>query len=286
MNPLTAGDKVLGYICLRRSGSMPKRHVWVVLLVIGLGGPFAAPDRARAGFVTAKGLGTEIDTPVQKASINLTPTNWSPTTTSLIGANPFTINQFDASKYTTIDPKTGHTLYAVLDKITISLGYTFQNTIRMRFDNQASITVAANGTIHLYGIDSKTDMVTPGVFNPPASTVKSIPGNKFPQFVTLPTQTVSGSSTQAYVDASNLKLFSGVGVVHLPSVANAASLFTVNSGNGFGSSVTAASATVSVFYTYHLVIPEPASLALTGVGIVGGLGLFGRRLRRRGLSAA
>ena len=97
---------------------------------------FVAESRARADFQLYQ-------TTVSTQSLPLTPTDWGPTTKFASGTNPFSIQQFDASKYTT------STQQAHLYQVTVNLNYDFKNSISMTFANKATMTVTAQGIMHL-----------------------------------------------------------------------------------------------------------------------------------------
>ncbi|MFO0911005.1 MAG: choice-of-anchor E domain-containing protein [Isosphaeraceae bacterium] len=194
-------------------------------------------------------------------AIPLTQTNWSPTTTTLAGVNPFVFQKFDASKYSSGG------LTAVLTRIDLKLDYEFQNTLQVRFDNVATITVSAQGSMNLNLPSGNNALPTSPSFSNSA-TLSSKPSDVFSKFVTLPTQVYSGSQSASYTDQGTLAQFLGTGTVGMPVFASANSNFNSSSGNGFGSSVTYASAQITMVMTYVLV-PEPSSIMLTGFGLLG-----------------
>ena len=226
----------------------------------------ALDSRARA---------TEFTTPTQTLTIPLTQTDWGPTSTTLAGLNPMQFQQFNASLY-----NQGN-LTAELTGVELALDYQFNNTISMRFDNVSTITVNATGTMRLTAPNNTTNLVTPATFTNSGSQT-STPADVFSKFVTLPTNTITGTSAASYTqsDAAILAQFTGTSTIGLPVYASAQSSFSTTSGNGFGSSVTLARATARLFYRYTLV-PEPSSMALVGIGLVGFLMVGRKRARIR-----
>jgi hypothetical protein len=137
--------------------------------------------------------------------------------------------------------------------------------------------------MHLYYNGTTTDVVAPATFTN-SQTLVATPADVFQKFVTLPTQSFSGTHSSpagGYTDPTTLARFNGSGTIQLPVFATAKSAFSTSSGNGFGSSYTAALATISVFYHYTLVpVPEPSSMALMGIGGMGLILACRHRLRR------
>lgn len=100
----------------------------------------------------------------------------------------------------------------------------------------------------------------------------------FPSSNTFPGVPTTASTSTTLTSSGALAPYIGTGVSTL--------VFDFNAGNGtysgtavsgvfFGGSATA-NATVDVIYTYTAAIPEPSSVILAGIGIVG-VAVFGRR---------
>jgi hypothetical protein len=244
---------------------MRGRAVVTGLLTLGLGLAFPGA-RASAGFATI----------TQVFSIPLTQTDYSPGTPAVAAVDPFVVQQFNAAA------NGGFGQNAHLVGVGVRMDYTIENTIAITFANTATINVQASGTIHLIG-PGGNDLVTPGTFSNSAN-LAPLPSDLFPKTVSLPTKTITGNSALGYNDSSTLNTFTGTGTVSLPVIAAAQSSFTSSSGNGFGGSTTLASVTMTL--TYFFVVPEPASVVLTGLGGAGLLLMFRSRGRRRGDSAA
>jgi hypothetical protein len=240
-----------------------QQRTWMLgMLVVGLvlvqGGA-----TARADYTTAP----------QTFTIPLTKTNWTPTTSTLTSVDPLVVPKFDPTDPSLVHPS-GQT--PILTQVDLTVTYTFENTLTMRFDNPATITVSASGTMNLFQPDGTTNLVTPPTFTN-SSTQTATVSDVFSKFVTLPTQTTTGTVPQSYKSTGtpqdqatlNQFLYNGSNgkFINLPVTASAQSTFTTNSGNGFGSSVTLAGATITV--VYHYLVPEPSSLVLTGLGMMG-----------------
>lgn len=211
-------------------------------------------------------------TPTQTASIPLTQTNWDSTTPSVAGVDPLTFQQFNAAQYSQ------NGLTAVLTSVQLTLNYTFDNTLTMRFDNVSTITVTASGTMGLTLPGGTNLLPTTPTFTH-SETLSATPSDVFSKYVTLPlTPPATGTVNGTYTDSATLSQFTGTGTISLPAFANATSSFTSSSGNGYGSSVTYASATVGIVYFYTLA-PEPSSFVLMGLGVVGLVAVACRRSR-------
>jgi len=233
---------------------MLRRVVIAGLLTVGLAQVVSAP--ARADFLPQYSI-EQTPNPIP-----LTPTNWDQSTPSLSNSNPFEIQKFDPSAHV-LDGVTPE-LFAV----GVKFDYNIQSTVVIRFDNDATITVEAEGKMHLFGPDGNDLVGAPGFLTQVSLT--PTPGQGFPQSVTQGPKTISGSSGQGFFDATTLGWFTGTGTISLPVAAASTSTFTSSSGNGFGGAITAASAGLTVTYYYHyLPVPEPTSLVLTGLGGAG-----------------
>lgn len=243
------------------------------LRLLGVGfALLAAAAPVRADFLT-----------VSSASIPLTQTNWTPSTTSLAGVNPLQLDQLGtalAKAGVVIGPGQS----AQLQKVDLTLDYRFDNTLQIRFDNLSTIGVNASGSMQVFlgsGItptSGQAPIVTPATFTNSAS-LSSSPSDIFSKYVTLPTKSFTGTQTASISDQTTLNKFLGNGKVSLPAFVSATSAFTTTSANGFGSSVTYASAGINVVYTYAIV-PEPTSFVLCGIGVAALLGTIGSRSRR------
>jgi hypothetical protein len=247
---------------------MRKRVEILGLLCAGLT-LVAGGGHARADFTVAP----------PTVTVPLTPTNWGPTTTSLAGIDPLAIQQFDASKYST----PGHV--ATLTGVDVTLDFEFDNRVILTFTTMSTITVAATGTMDLFLPDGTTRLVPSATFantgsltvNPATLLMKTFGLPNPPDFTKFPGST----PTVSYTDAATISQFTGKSTINLKAFAQATSNFKTSSGNGFGSSVTLATATVHVLYHYTLmVVPEPSSVALTGIGALGLLVLGRNALRK------
>jgi hypothetical protein len=223
----------------------------------------------------------------QTQSFGLTDTDILPGTTVMGGKDPFTINQFDAS---TITAPKGQV--AVLEGVTVSLAYQFENTIQITFLGSAATTmVTASGVMHL-GLNTVNNTVfTQDIVNTPTfftSKTLSAPGQVSDTSNNIePPLIVAGTSALFYSDAKTLSVFTGNGTITAPVTATAVSNFMNLAGNGVGGSNTFASAALSVTYYYNFfAVPEPSSFVLTGLGAAGLCFVSRARNRRKGCAAA
>jgi hypothetical protein len=232
------------------------------------------------GLVLVQGAATARADFTQTFTIPLTKTNWDPTTfsSSTPPVDPLIVQKFDPNSPIQVpEPHPGQT--PILTQVDLTVSYTFENQLTMQFVNPATITVSASGTMNLFQPDGKTNLVTPPTFTNSATQTATV-SDVFSKTVTFPPsgyQTTTGTSKQSYsstgspLDQATLNQFlyngSNGKFINLPVTASAQSTFTTNSGNGFGSSVTLAGATITV--VYHYLVPEPSSLVLTGLGVMG-----------------
>jgi hypothetical protein len=249
---------------------MRRQAVLMALLVVGIS-PLLG-SRARADF---------IQLPAQTDVIAPTKTDWNDKTSSLIGSNPFMVKLFNPADFQSQAPPGK---FAKLEAVAISLTYSINNTITLRFDNVSTINVTATGFVAVTLPDHTTNLVNPATFTTAISR-SSNASDLFPKFVPITPNTVAGTSAIGYTldtNSSIVSMFQGKGTIDLPVFAHAQSTFSSTSGNGAANVVTIAAATISVIYWYSFV-PEPSSIVLTGLG---GLGLAlasVRRARRKGL---
>jgi len=218
----------------------------------------------------------DFTTPVQTRTISSTQTNWNDGTSSIAGSNPFRFDRLDtALKNAGVGLPPGPT--AGLESVSLKLDYKFDNTINIRYDNAARISVSAGGTMNVHMSNDQANLFTPITFQN-SVTRDYKPSDVFGKFIDPVHKTFAGSRS-ATLTAGQLAQFKGLGEVKLPSFAQATSNFTSSTGNGFGSSTTFAGASLSLVYTYRIV-PEPTSFALCGLGLAGLLGTLYSRSRR------
>jgi PEP-CTERM motif len=230
--------------------------------------------------VTGSSVLADFSTNPQNFSIPLTPTNWGPGTASIVTLDPLAVSQFNAAQYS-VNGK-----IAVLTGVLVGVEYEFQNTLSMQFFNMSTISVKATGSLSVQN-SAGTPFLTSTPFSN-SQTLAATPSTLLGKNVTFPTQTFFGvmaTPGNGLTGTTTLQSFSGTGTITLPVVASASSTFTTSSGNGYGSSVTEALANVHVIYRYILV-PEPSSLVLAGLGFVGLLAVCRQRNRLKGLKAA
>jgi len=238
------------------------------LLTLGLLQAVLAPC-ARAEFM--------VTVPTQ--SIPTTKTDWGPGTASLIALDPFQIPKLDPSVYQPLAPP-GKTVS--FDAMSITLKYEFDNSVMLRFDNVSTITVNLNGNMHLTLPDGVTDLTGTPTFGT-SVTRSSTSADMFSKFVTVNPNPVIGTAAMGYLASTRpdiLASFTGTGTINLPVTAHGQSSFSSSSGNGQAIVITQASASISVVY-YYSFVPEPSSLALTGLGGAGLLVAGRKRLRRK-----
>jgi len=244
---------------------MGNRAVIFGLLSMGLALLSAGPS-ARADF--------QVFTVTYTGSIPDTQTDWNPNTPSLLGKNPFQLQQFDSSKFTDAAGDKG-----TLIGIGFNIHSTFTNTITMRFDTPSTIVVHAEGQMHLVGPNGQDLVTSPGFAT--STSLTTTPADMFQKSVSFAPHTFTKDSGLGYTDVATLNTYTGRGTVALPVTALVTSGFTSTSGNGNGTSVTSASALITVIYYYSLPVPEPSSLVLTGLGGLGLVAVSRGRFRRK-----
>jgi len=176
----------------------------------------------------------------------LTQTDWGPGKFP-VGVNPMEVERFNPANFGG----------GQLTRVDLKLDYRFENTLSIQFFNITTITVNATGKIDLFMPDGTTKAVPSGTFLNTAS-MTSNPSTMLMKFV-VPQPPTTGSSSATYTDAATLAQFTGTTKIGFPAVASATSDFRSLSGNGFGSSLTFASAQITI--VYHYVVPEPSSSA-------------------------
>ena len=250
--------------------------------------------------------GGEILTPLQTRSTSppdvLVTTNWGPGSPGV--TSPLVFDQFN--------PHLGS-----LDAVLITLATTIRNDFTMIFpgsdpgqppttlylatsatsdpsvlaDPAKRAQLTDGPTITLYASNGLTQIFgAPGTRQPVdfvqktsdlAETFSSLLPVTDPNFIP---PTMTQQSYSRTLDSSDgaalLPSFIGTGTVDLPITATAFSSFYSDSGNGDGTVLTKANATVSVQYLYTPAsVPEPASAILLALGIGGGF--LADRWRRR-----
>jgi hypothetical protein len=234
---------------------------------------------AIAQAVTAPAVRADFTTNPRVFSIPLTPTNWGSDTRSLVGLDPIVMDKFNPAAFS-VGGKT-----AVLEGVNVRIDYEFDNTLSMHFFNMSTISVTATETLNIQDTHGAAFLTSKTFVN--TETLTANPSTVLGGTVTFPTRTFTGtmSSSAGGFTGGLLQQFLGTGTTRLPVVAQASSTFSTSSGNGFGSSVTEAKASITISYRYALV-PEPSSVVLLGMGSLGLLGVCSQRFRRKGLKAA
>jgi len=230
--------------------------------------------------LTAPAVRADFTTNPQTFSIPLTPTNWGADTSSLVGLDPLVVQQFNPASFS-VGGKT-----AVLEGVNVRVDYEFDNTLSMQFFNMSTISVTATGSLSIENQKGVPFLTSAPFVN--TETLTANPSSILGKTVTFPTKTITGTMSSpagGYSGGMTLLNFTGTGTTRLPVVSQASSTFSTSSGNGFGSSVTDAKATITISYRYALV-PEPSSVLLVGMGCLGLLGVSRQRFRRKGLKAA
>jgi PEP-CTERM motif len=231
-----------------------------------------------AQLVAAPAVLADFTTNPQVFSIPLTPTNWGPDTSSIKLLDPLAVEKFNPAAFS-VGGKT-----AVLEGVNVRVDYEFENTLSMQFFNVSKTSVLATGSMSIEGPKGNAFLTSQPFTDQQTMTAQS--SWTFPHSVTFPTQTYAGSLSSpngGYTGQGTLQQFTGAGTISLPVVATASSTFSTSSGNGYGSSVTEAQATITISYRYLLLVPEPSSLVLAGLGCLGLLGVCRQRTRLKGL---
>jgi PEP-CTERM motif len=219
----------------------------------------------------------------QTATMPLTPTDFASGGTP---GNPLTFNKFDTKNDSLI-----------LDSVNLTVHAAISNDFAMKFYTPATITTSvATGNssqpgpaITLYQPDGKTPLLTAAAPNDPNVLSRSVTwGDKPNQPMNVEFSSKLDPSSPYYIAPAlsqntqtlkltapaDLALFTGKGTIGLPVAGSAWARITSSSGNGYGDISTKGTADVSVTYAYHdripapQMVPEPASMALWGLGVV------------------
>jgi hypothetical protein len=173
---------------------------------------------------------------------------------------------------------------SVLDSIVFTLTGTIQTDIRLEsLDHLAStVTATVQGSITMTRPDASTLVVAlPGISTVDHFTafdgVIDFAGTSGAAHLGVANSTTASHTSPPPV--TDLALFTGAGNLVLPVEADA-TVALAGSGNLVSNVHTQASAGVTVEYDYHARAPEPATLSLMGLGLLGLAGYA--RARRRG----
>jgi hypothetical protein len=176
---------------------------------------------------------------------------------------------------------------AQLVEVDLRLDYAFTNTLTAQYVTMATITVSANGQVHVSVPGNAANSSLSGSFSNNPGGRASTPADVMPGAppVLLSNVGKSGQSgPNAYTDAGTLNTFTGTSQVALPAYSFATSSFVSTSGNGKGFSLTTSFAAVYVQYIFKGIVPEPSSVLLTALGLAG-LAAWAGRARWRSWSA-
>jgi hypothetical protein len=226
--------------------------------------------------------GGQVTSPLQTATIPMTPTNWGPGTPVI--KDPLTFQAFAPSlgtlnsvaitlsmtvrnDYMLVFPATPipTTLYVATTETTNPSILSNPILVQQLTDGPSQTLKAPDGITPIIGGPAATVPVDVVSLTEPSGTWSSMLPVTDPHFIPPSSVTLSISRTLDASTASLLAQFIGKGTINLSDTAQAFSSFYSNSGNGAGRVITSAGATVTVQYTYSI-IPEPSGLILQGLG--------------------
>ncbi len=191
-------------------------------------------------------------TPLQVRSVSLRDTDWSMSTPAM-------------APFARFDPSQGP-----LRSVLLTVSYSSSSLINMTFVNASAITVSSTASLTLERPDGSTLFEAAPIFVNSLTVPSAVP-----QSTSFPRNSSGSSGTIVLNSPADLALFTGRGTIDLPIFTSSRSAFSTSSGNGFGEARTQVAAVVTLQFEF---VPEPAGLALFGMG---GIGLLLARLPLR-----
>ena len=169
--------------------------------------------------------------------------------------------------------------FGTLQSVQINLSASMQTIITVTNDSETSSSSGTARTEVMVTVqDGGNNLTAPEIdFLSPLFSYSLAPGAA----TTSGLLTTTATSSDTYALLAILSEFTGTGSIQLPALTFTQTLLANTGGNTTSSQATDASLTGTVLYTYDesSPVPEPGTLALFGIGVLGLLA-YGRARRR------